>query len=160
MSRCKRSLLKRLRSIAASNGKRRRRQASRTERTNAKRNRARQRRGRALLNPGQGLPEMSPVERRPRVGLAAGCNVEVPNDIDDRISPAQNHEKFRQARVLSSGVSLVVGAFELHAHRKIVTALAPPPDRRAGVPGSLCARHQLDQFTPAPYRSEEHTSEL
>src|SRR5712664_582316 len=92
---------------------------------------------RGLLNPRQRLAELSPVERRPGVGLAARGNVGVPDDIDDRISLAQNHEQLRQTRVLTIGVSLVVGAFEFHAQGKIVAALAPPPARGARVPGSL-----------------------
>src|SRR5437899_8186039 len=80
-----------------------------------------------LLNPGQRLPEMSPVEPRPGVGLAAGCDVGMANHSDDRIPPAQNHEEFSEARVLPLGVGLVVGAFEFHAHGKIVAAPAPPP---------------------------------
>jgi hypothetical protein len=67
---------------------------------------------------------MPPVERRPGVGLAAWCDVEVPNDIDNRVSPAQSREQFRQARVLTIGVDLVVGPFEFHADGKIVAALA------------------------------------
>src|SRR5712692_8673205 len=105
---------------------------------------------RALLNPGQRLPEMSPVERRPGVGLAAWCDVDVSNYIDNRISPAQSHEEFRQARVLRIGVGQVVCPFEFHAHGEIVTALAPPPARGACVPGSLRAGNQLDQFALTP----------
>src|SRR5437773_5547249 len=66
-------------------------------------------------------------------------------------SACAEHEKFRQTRVLPVGVGLVVGAFELHADGEVVTALASPRAGRARVPGSLRARHQLDQFAPAPY---------
>src|SRR6266513_5459520 len=146
MSRCKRSLLKRLGALSlrteSVGGEKRRKPNGPTQE-----NRPRA----GLLNPGQRLPETSPVECRPGVGLAAGCDVDVPDDIDDRIAPAQNHEKFRQTRVLPVGVGLVVGAFELHADGEVVTALASPPAGRARVPGSLRARHQLDQFAPAPY---------
>src|SRR2546423_9270107 len=141
MSRCKRNLRKRLRSTAATNGKCRRLETpkGRTART---RNRSRRGRERAELpNPGERLPETSPVEGSPGVGLAAGCNVDVSDDIDDRISPAQNHEKFSQARVLPVGVSLVVGAFALPSHRGDAAAAAPPPPPRARPPGPLFVRH-------------------
>src|SRR6267142_5288325 len=122
------------------------------ERTRAG-NRSRQRRGRAdLLNLRERLAQMSPVERGPGVGLAARGNVDMADDIDDRISPAQNDEQLRQARVLSVGIGVLVGPFELHAHGKIVAALAPPPARGASVPGSLCAGRQLDQLALAAHQ--------
>src|SRR5882724_6417770 len=97
MSRCKRSLLKRLRSLL----KRLRSIATRgvspagdaaepnglgqgIGRGNAA--------GERAWNLRERLAQMSPVERGPGVGLAARGNVDMSDDIDDRISPAQSDE--------------------------------------------------------------------
>src|SRR6266508_1349363 len=118
------------RAPSVSNGKRRQPEtphSRRPERTHAGKSVAATPRANGLSNPGQRLPETSPVERRSGVGLSARCDVDMPNDIDNRISSAQSHEKFRQTHVLPVGVGLVVDAFELHSDGEVVTALASPP---------------------------------
>src|SRR6266511_5319993 len=106
------------RAPSVSNGKRRQPEtphSRRPELTHAGKSVAATPRANGLSNPGQRLPETSPVERRSGVGLSARCDVDMPNDIDNRISSAQSHEQFRQARVLSIGAGLVFGPYEFHA---------------------------------------------
>ena len=74
----------------------------------------------------------------------------MPDDVHDRIAPAQRRSELREMQVLPIGVGLVVAALELDSHGKIVAALAPLPARRAGVPGALGAGNELDQLAIAP----------
>src|SRR5712692_697571 len=103
---------------------------------------------------------MPPIERRPRIGLAPRSDVGVPDEVHDRISPAQRRGELREAWVLLIGVGLVVAALELDSHGKIVAALAPLPARRAGVPGTLGAGNELDQLAIAPDKEMRRHVEL
>src|SRR6266536_3982381 len=100
----------------------------------------------ALRDADQQRPKVPPIERRAGVGLATRSDVGVPDDVDDRIAPAQRRSELSEAQVLLIGVGLVVAALELDSHGKIVAALAPLPARRAGVPGALRAGNELDQL--------------
>src|SRR6266704_3268474 len=68
---------------------------------------------------------MPPIERRAGVGLAARSDVGVPDDVDDRIAPAQRRSELSEAQVLLIGVGLVVAALELDSTAKSLQRSRP-----------------------------------
>jgi hypothetical protein len=98
-----------------------------------------------VATPGHEPPVASPVERGPRIGLAAWGDVLVTDDRGDWITAHQCPGESSEARILAGLVRGGIGSFELDADREIVAALAVAPPRLAGVPGSTSAGHELDQ---------------
>ena len=93
-----------------------------------------------------------PVEARARIGLPTWRYVAVTHHVVDRIMPMQPGQHAIERQVLSILEWKLVAAFELNANGKIVAALAVPPLRNAGMPGTAGTGDELDQLAVATYQ--------
>jgi hypothetical protein len=98
---------------------------------------------------GDDLTVPRPVERRARIGFAAGRYIGVPNHIRDGITVLHGPRKARQGVVLGVLERQLVATLELYAYGKVVASLASAPARGAGVPGTLGASNELHDLTVA-----------
>src|SRR5574340_134083 len=82
-----------------------------------------------MLMSGSGdiLIEPLPGEMGTWIGLAAGCDIAVPDHRLDRVGLFQQFDERGQGRVLGFGEGQVVGAFEFDADGKVVAAFVPLP---------------------------------
>ena len=94
----------------------------------------------------QRLAVARPVEGRAGVGLALRGNVAVALNavqVDGRPGTADVPGELLQHRILGIGIGQVVGAFQLDADGKVVTAFAPVKARHTRMPGTVMQRHEL-----------------
>ena len=98
--------------------------------------------------PGRGEQQAAvtgPVERRSRVGLAAGRDVAVTDDAivaDLRINPANSASNFGKCRVLCITERGVVGPLQLDTDREVIATLAATELRLPGMPGAPVEGHK------------------
>src|SRR5215831_5707224 len=112
----------------------------------------------AVRDEGRDLPrarrseagEPCPVEGRSGIGLAAGCDVAVADEIRDWIGALKRPDEPREHRVLGRCIREIVGSLELDADREVVAALAALPRRDSGVPCAIVAPDELHELTVAP----------
>ena len=94
---------------------------------------------------------MAPVKARARVLLAPGCDVLVPHDLRNGITPSDCLHQMRQCRILLGRKTCALQAFQLDADGVVVALLAPVPGGCACMPGPLVATHELLDAASAPH---------
>ena len=89
---------------------------------------------------------------RPGVGLAAwwSGDVGVADTIPNGMSTLERPGQIRKHDVLRILEWPFIRTLEFDADRKVIATATSTPLGLAGMPGALCARHKLDQFTVAP----------
>lgn len=85
------------------------------------------RRGHARARPRarQAAFEPRPVEARPWVGLASGCDVLVAHDLVQRVAPAQRLQQAQQRCILGWRKGVARQAFQLDTDRPVVAPVLP-----------------------------------
>jgi len=97
----------------------------------------------------QQLMQPLPVERWPRIGLAAWGDIgmaDQPVGPNRRISDPQRRDDCRQMQILAVVVGQLVGAFQFDSDAEIVAAMAAGVNRFASVPSPAMKRYVLHHF--------------
>jgi len=95
---------------------------------------------------GKIFADPQPIKFGPRIGLPAGRNISMSDDMGEGITAAQRAEQMLQSKVLGFLERQFITAFQLDSERKIVTSIAPIPARYARMPGTPGAGNKLHQL--------------
>ena len=102
----------------------------------------------------------APFECRARVGLAPRGDIRMSDDVGKRVSTTQRNDQANETFILDRLVADIICPFEFHPDGKVVAALAPPPLRCPGMPGSAVAGHKLRQAPGPRYQKMSRNPEV
>lgn len=104
-----------------------------------------------------------PVEMRPRIGFATGCDIGMPDNVENREGAFQASGQIRKTAILGICKGHKITPFQFDADGKVIAPRARSPKRYPRMPGSVMAGDKLHYFSVAPYkemRRDFHATEL